>query len=60
MWLAAVLGGIAVPFNYMVGAGLGAVTLPLGEMLSAAVLVAIWIFLLPLLYRISHRMAPAI
>jgi len=60
MWLAAVLGGIAVPFNYMVGAGLGAVTLPLGEMLSGAVLVAIWIFLLPLLYRISHRMAPAL
>ena len=59
MWLAAVLGGIAVPFNYMVGAGLGAVSLPLGEMLSVAILVAIWICLLPLLYRISHRMAPA-
>ena len=59
MWLAAVLGGIAVPFNYMVGAGLGAVSLPLGEMLSVTVLVAIWIGLLPLLYRISHRMAPA-
>ena len=59
MWLAAVLGGIAVPFNYMVGAGLGAVSLPLGEMLSVAVLVAIWLGLLPLLYRISHRMAPA-
>ena len=59
MWLAAVLGGIAVPFNYMVGAGLGAVSLPLGEMLSIAILVAIWIFLLPLLYRISHRMVPA-
>ena len=59
MWLAAVLGGIAVPFNYMVGAGLGAVVLPLGEMLSVGVLVAIWICLLPLLYRISHRMAPA-
>jgi len=38
---------------------LGAVSLPLGEMLSVAVLVAIWIGLLPLLYRISHRMAPA-
>ena len=60
VWLAAVLGGIAVPFNYMVGAGLGAVSLPLGEMLSVAILVAIWIFLLPLLYRISHRMAPAV
>ena len=60
MWLAAVLGGIAVPFNYMVGAGLGAVSLPLGEMLSVAILVAIWICLLPLLYRISHRMVPAV
>lgn len=59
VWLAALLGGIAVPFNYMVGAGLGAVSLPLGEMLSVVILVAIWIFLLPLLYRISHRMAPA-
>ena len=59
MWLAAVLGGIAVPFNYMVGAGVGAVTLPMGEMFSVSVLVAIWVFLLPLLYRISHRMAPA-
>jgi hypothetical protein len=58
-WLAAVLGGIAVPFNYMVGAGLGAVTLPMGEMFSVSVLVAIWVFLLPLLYRISHRMASA-
>ena len=60
MWWAAVLGGIAVPFNYMVGAGLGAVSLPIGEMLSVAILVAIWICLLPLLYRISHRMAPAV
>jgi hypothetical protein len=58
-WLAAALGGIAVPFNYMVGAGLGAVTLPMGEMFSVSVLVAIWVFLLPLLYRISHRMASA-
>ena len=31
LWLAAALGGIAVPFNYMVGAGLGAVSLPLGS-----------------------------
>ena len=59
MWLAAVLGGIAVPFNYLVGAGLGAVSLPLGEIQSVAVLVAIWIGLLPLLYRVSHRMASA-
>jgi hypothetical protein len=58
LWLAAVLGGIAVPFNYMVGAGLGAVSLPLGQFVSVVVLVTVWICLLPLLYRISHRMAP--
>ena len=58
LWLAAVLGGIAVPFNYLVGAGLGAVSLPLGSAQTAVVLVAVWAFLLPLLYRISHRMAP--
>ena len=59
LWLAAVLGGIAVPFNYMVGAGFGAVFLPLGTTVSTAVLVAVWIVLLPVLYRISHYMAPA-
>jgi Mn2+/Fe2+ NRAMP family transporter len=58
-WVAAVLGGIAVPFNYMVGAGLGAVTLPLGERLSVVILVVVWAVLLPLLYRISHRMTEA-
>ena len=59
LWLAAILGGVAVPFNYMVGAGLGAVSLPLGTTVSAVVLVAVWVALLPILYRISHRMAPA-
>ena len=58
-WVAAVLGGIAVPFNYMVGAGLGAVTLPLGERLSVVILVVVWAVLLPLLYRMSHRMTEA-
>jgi len=55
LWLAALLGGIGVPFNYFVGAGLGAVALPLGDTLTIAVLVGIWAILLPLLYRISHR-----
>jgi hypothetical protein len=59
LWLAAALGGIAVPFNYMVGAGLGAVSLPLGSTLTVVILVAVWACLLPLLYRISHRMVPA-
>jgi hypothetical protein len=59
LWLAAALGGIAVPFNYMVGAGLGAVSLPLGSTLTVVILVAVWACLLPLLYRISHQMVPA-
>jgi len=42
-----------------VGAGLGAVTLPLGERLSVVILVVVWAVLLPLLYRISHRMTEA-
>ena len=56
-WLAALLGGVAVPFNYMVGAGLGAVSLPLGESATIAILICVWTLLLPVLYRISHRMA---
>ena len=60
LWLAAVLGVIAVPFNYMVGAGLGAVSLPYGNTVTVAILVAVWAVLLPLLYRISQRMAPAL
>ena len=42
LWLAAVLGGIAVPFNYMVGAGFGAVSLPNGNTVTVAILVAVW------------------
>ena len=60
LWLAAVLGAIAVPFNYMVGAGLGAVSLPYGNTVTVAILVAVWAVLLPLLYRISQRMAAAL
>lgn len=60
LWLAAVLGGIAVPLNYRVGAGLGAVSLPYGELMSLTVLVAVWSLLLPLLYWVSQRLsAPA-
>ena len=42
-------------FTHMVGAGFGAVSLPLGTTVSAVVLVAVWSVLLPILYRISHR-----
>ena len=49
-----------MPFNYMVGAGLGAVSLPYGNTVTVAILVAVWAVLLPLLYRISQRMAPAL
>jgi hypothetical protein len=58
MWLAALLGSIAVPFNYLVGAGLGAVSLPLGEMVTAGLLALVWAALLPALFWISHRMRP--
>ena len=60
LWLAGLLGGIAVPFNYMVGAGFGAVSLPHGNTVTVLILVGVWMVLLPLLYRISQRMAPAL
>mgnify|MGYP005995734941 FL=1 len=59
-WLAALLGSVAVPFNYLVGAGLGAVSLPLGEMVTAGLLAIIWAALLRALYWISHRMRPTV
>ena len=52
-WLAALIGGIGVPFNYGVGAKLGAVSLPLGTGVTAAILVPLWLVLLPSLYRLS-------
>lgn len=57
LWVAAVMGGIAVPFNYWVGAGLGAVSLPYGELVSLAVLIVVWSLLLPLLFRVSQRLS---
>ena len=39
---------------------LGAVSLPYGNTVTVAILVAVWAMLLPLLYRISQRMAPAL
>jgi hypothetical protein len=54
-WIAAAVGGITVPFNYAVGAKLGAVAFGLSPMLTAAVLVAVWAMLLPNLYRLARQ-----
>ena len=59
LWLAAVIGWDRGAVQLPGWRGLGAVSLPLGSAQTAVVLVAVWAFLLPLLYRISHRMAPA-
>ncbi len=54
--LASVVGGLGVPFNYAVGAQLGAVTLPMEPIISAAVLMGVWALLFPSLFRIvAHR-----
>lgn len=52
-WIAAVVGGVGVPFNYAVGAEMGAVSLPLEPWLTAAILIPIWSALLPMLYLMS-------
>ena len=49
-WLAAVLGATVVPFNYCIGARLGAVELPLGYVPSFAIMAVAWALLLPSLY----------
>jgi hypothetical protein len=54
-WLAAVVGGVGVPFNYAVGAKLGAVALPLAPWLTTTLLIAIWALLLPLFYQLAKR-----
>lgn len=51
--LAALVGGLGVPFNYAVGAKMGAVALPMDPMVTGAVLIAIWAMLLPALYQIT-------
>jgi hypothetical protein len=53
-WLAALVGGVAVPFNYGAGAGFGAVSLPLDATTTALVLMAVWAVLLPVLFRLSR------
>ena len=52
-WLAAAIGSVGVPFNYLVGAKMGAVTLPMNPVVTALVLVSVWAVLLPVLYRIA-------
>lgn len=56
-WLAAAVGGIAVPFNYAVGAKLGAVSFGFSPLLTAIVLIAVWTALLPNLYRLARQPA---
>ncbi|EED35629.1 conserved hypothetical protein [Luminiphilus syltensis NOR5-1B] len=57
LWLAAVAGAAAVPFNYWVGSQAGAVALPLGTATTLWILVPVWAALLPLLFWISRRSA---
>lgn len=52
-WLAALVGGLGVPFNYGIGAKLGAVTLPLDSLATGLILIPIWAILLPGLYRLA-------
>lgn len=51
-WIAAVVGGLGVPFNYAVGAKLGAVAFPMEPLTTGMVLVALWAVLMPGLYAI--------
>ena len=55
LWLAALIGAIAVPLNYGAGAKLGAVELPLGGTATAGILIILWFFLLPMLYWVAQR-----
>jgi hypothetical protein len=49
-WLAALAGAIAGPFNYAVGERIGAVAFPQSLTATVAVLAAVWVLLLPLLF----------
>lgn len=57
--LAAFVGGLGVPFNYAVGAKMGAVALPMDPIVTGAVLIAIWAMLLPALYQITQPIVSA-
>jgi len=53
LWIAALIGAVAVPLNYGAGAKMGAVDLPLGSAATAITLVTVWFFLLPSLYWLA-------
>ncbi|MEY3018087.1 MAG: hypothetical protein RL336_1222 [Pseudomonadota bacterium] len=53
--LVATLGGISGTLSYLAGARLGAVNLPLGELLSAMLLASYWALLLPTLILLRRR-----
>lgn len=53
--LAALVGGVGVPFNYAVGERLGAVSFPLEPTVTTVVLVSVWAALLPALYHLSRQ-----
>tara|TARA_R110002110_G_scaffold205066_5_gene416831 strand:+ start:6910 stop:7470 length:561 start_codon:yes stop_codon:yes gene_type:complete len=52
--LAALVGGIMVPFNYWAGHRLGAVDFGYSLPVTLAVMGVIWAILLPSLYRLTH------
>ena len=54
--LQAMVGGIAGAMSYLAGARLGAVELPLGTLLSAAILSSYWAILLPTIVLLSKRL----
>ena len=58
LWLAATAGSLLVPLNYLLGSRLGAVSLPLPELLTFLILMCTWGILLPTLYKISHILKP--
>ena len=53
--LAALVGGVGVPFNYAVGERLGAVSFPMEPTVTTLVLVSVWAVLLPTIYHLSER-----
>ena len=56
LWIAALIGAVAVPLNYGAGAKMGAVDLPLGSTTTATTLVILWFFLLPFLYWLAREL----
>jgi len=55
-WLAAVVGGFGVSFNYGIGERLGAVVFPQPLWITAAILILVWTCLFPVLFRLDNRL----